>query len=172
MLQPLMDDESALMAAVASLASAPTVISSGVHTSRVHQACAGVVNSTGRPATLCGRGSDVAADNLARFYVVDLPMGSAGYFITAPTFEFTATPGTSMGNLCLDTPGRYSYNVLMTQNGNAVFYAPDLTQTPVAGGGFTAITAGMRQFWQYWYRDSIGGQSTSNFSSALCVDFN
>jgi len=136
------------------------------------QACAGVVNSTGRPATLCGRGSDVAAQNLVRFYVVDLPMGSAGYFITSPTFQFTALPGNTMGNLCLGTPGRYSYNVLFTQTGSAIFYAPDLLQTPVAGGAFTAITGGMRQFWQYWYRDSVGGVSTSNFSSALCIDFN
>jgi len=135
------------------------------------QACAGVVNSTGRPATLCGRGDSVAMNNLVRFYVVDLPMGSAGYFITSPNFQFTALPGNTMGNLCLGTPGRYSYNVLNSQSSNAIFYAPDLTQTPVAGGAFTAITAGMRQFWQYWYRDSVGGTSTSNFSSALCIDF-
>jgi hypothetical protein len=135
------------------------------------QVCAGVVNSTGRPATLCGRGDDVALNNLVRFYVVDLPMGSAGYFITSPAFQFTATPGNTMGNLCLGTPGRYSYNVLLTQGSHAVFYAPDLTQTPVAGGAFTAITAGTRQFWQYWYRDSFAGVSTSNFSSAVCIDF-
>jgi hypothetical protein len=135
------------------------------------QACAGVVNSTGRPATLCGRGSNVAASNQAYFYVVDLPMGSAGYFITSPAFQFTPTPGNTMGNLCLGAPGRYSFDVLLTQSGSAVFYQPNLNQTPVAGGAFTAITGGTRQFWQYWYRDSVGGVSTSNFSSALCVDF-
>ncbi len=135
------------------------------------QVCAGVTNSTGRPATLCGRGSAVAALNQAFLYVVDLPMGSAGYFITSPTFQFTPTPGNTMGNLCLGAPGRYSFNVLTTGNTQAVFYQADLTQTPVAGGSFTSIVAGTRQFWQYWYRDSIGGVATSNFSSALCVDF-
>lgn len=136
-----------------------------------NQACAGVVNSTGRPATLCGRGSNIAANNQTFLYVVDLPMASAGYFITSPTFMFTATPGNTVGNLCLGGPGRYSYNVLNTQTGSAVFYQPDLTITPVAGGTFTALTGGTRQFWQYWYRDSVGGMSTSNFSSALCIDF-
>ncbi|MEZ6015894.1 MAG: hypothetical protein R3F49_12320 [Planctomycetota bacterium] len=135
------------------------------------QVCAGLTNSTGRPATLCARGSDVAANNSVYFYTVDLPTGSAGYFITSPTFSFTPTPGNTMGNLCLGSPGRYSYNVLFTQNGSAVFYQPDLVNTPVAGGTFGVITAGTRQFWQYWYRDSINGMSTSNFSSALCIDF-
>jgi hypothetical protein len=135
------------------------------------QACAGVVNSTGRPATLCGRGSNVAANNQTFLYVVDLPMASAGYFITAPSFLFIPTPGNTVGNLCLLYPGRYSYDVLLTQGGSAVFYQPDLTTTPVAGGAFTALVGGTRQFWQYWYRDSVGGVSTSNFSSALCIDF-
>lgn len=135
------------------------------------QVCAGVVNTTGRPATLCARGSAVAADNLVRLYVVDLPMGSAGYFITAPTAGFTPLPGNSLGNLCLDVPGRYSYDALNTQGGSAVFYSPQLPITPVAGGAFMPITAGMQRLWQYWYRDSVGGVATSNFSSALCVDF-
>ena len=135
------------------------------------QVCSGVVNSTGRPATLCGRGSDVAANNQVFLYVVDLPQGSAGYFITSNAFQFTPTPGHTMGNLCLGGPGRYSFNVLFTGATSAVFYQPNLTQTPVAGGSFAPVLAGERRFWQYWYRDSIGGMSTSNFSSALCVDF-
>lgn len=136
-----------------------------------NQACVGVVNSTGRPATLCGRGSNVAADNQAYLYVVDLPLNSAGYFITSPSYSFTPTPGNTVGNLCLGGPGRYSYNVLNTMSAHAVFYHPDLTVTPVAGGSFTSVMGGTRRFWQYWYRDSVGGVAISNFSSALSVDF-
>lgn len=135
------------------------------------QVCAGLVNSGGRPATLCGRGSAVAANDQVYLYVVDLPQHSSGYFITAPTAGFYPNPGNSLGNLCLTTPGRYSYDALMTMSGTAVFYQPDLTNTPVAGGAFTALAAGSRQIWQYWYRDLVGGVPTSNFSSALCVDF-
>jgi hypothetical protein len=136
------------------------------------QACAGVTNSTGRPATLCGRGSNVASSNGVYLYVVDLPMGSAGYFVTSPDFQLTLNPGGSQGNLCLGAAGRYSYDILFTTAvTTAVFYQPDLMVTPVAGGSFTAITAGMRQYWQYWYRDSVGGVATSNFSSTLEIDF-
>ncbi|MEM9382918.1 MAG: hypothetical protein AAGB93_23415 [Planctomycetota bacterium] len=135
------------------------------------QSCAGEINSTGRPGTLCGRGSDVANDNRLLLYVVDLPNASAGYFITSPTAGFTATPAGSVGNLCLATPGRYSFDPQFTGNANAVFYQPNLLMTPIAGGGFSPVTAGQRQFWQYWYRDSVGGVAVSKFSSALCVEF-
>ncbi|MEM1448433.1 MAG: hypothetical protein AAF957_11895 [Planctomycetota bacterium] len=135
------------------------------------QSCAGLVNSTGRPGTLCARGSDFATDNNLLLYAVDIPSGSAGYFITSPAAGFTANPAGSLGNLCLDLPGRYSFAPQFTGTANAVFYQPDLANTPVAGGGFAPVNAGTRQFWQYWYRDSVGGVAVSNFSSALCVDF-
>ena len=135
------------------------------------QICEGQANATGRPGTLCARGSIVALDNNLDLYVVDLPSGSAGYFITSPTMGFTSHPAGSMGNLCLSAPGRYSVHVQFTGAGSAVFYSPWLPITPVAGGGFTPVLGGQRQFWQYWYRDSVGGVAVSNFSSAICVDF-
>lgn len=135
------------------------------------QICEGQANATGRPGTLCARGDIVALNNNVDLYVVDLPSGSAGYFITSPTMGFTAHPAGSMGNLCLDTPGRYSFHVQFTGTGSAVFYGPWLPITPVAGGGFAPVLGGQRQFWQYWYRDSAGGVAVSNFSSAICIDF-
>jgi len=135
------------------------------------QICEGQANATGRPGTLCARGSIVALDNNLDLYVVDLPSGSAGYFITSPTMGFTANPAGSMGNLCLSAPGRYSFHVLFSGPGSAVFYSPWLPITPVAGGGFFPVLGGQSQFWQYWYRDSVGGVAVSNFSSAICIDF-
>lgn len=136
-----------------------------------NQVCSAVLNSTSRPATLCTRGSDVALDNEVFAYVVDLPMGSAGYFITSPTFEIALNPGGSLGNLCLDVPGRYNYDAHFTGAASAVFYQPDLSVTPVAGGSFTALMAGTTQLWQYWYRDSVGGSAVSNFSTAVQISF-
>ena len=135
------------------------------------QQCPGVPNSTGRPATLCGRGSDIPADDQVFLYVVDLPSFSAGYFVTSPLSDFEPTPGGSMGNLCLDTPGRYNFDARFTGASSAVFYQPDLPNTPIAGGSFGPILSGTTQYWQYWYRDAVGGMAVSNFSSALRVDF-
>ncbi|MEM1450625.1 MAG: hypothetical protein AAGI22_16015 [Planctomycetota bacterium] len=134
------------------------------------QVCSGVTNSTGRPSTLCAVGSNAAADNDLTLYVIDLPTNSVGYFVTAPTRGFAANPGGSLGNLCLDVPGRYSTNVLQTFNGftNDVL---DLTNVPVAGGGSTALVVGDTQLWQFWHRDSSGGMAVSNFSSAIEVTF-
>ena len=135
------------------------------------QACTAVLNSSNRPATLCARGSDTAADDSAFLYVVDLPSMSVGYFITSPIFKLALNPGGSLGNLCLDVPGRYNFDALFTGMGTAVFYQPDLSMTPIGGGGFGPITAGTTQLWQFWYRDSVGGAAVSNFSTAIQVPF-
>ncbi len=134
------------------------------------QGCAGVVNATGRPATLCGIGSEVASDNSVSLYVVDLPVNAVGYFITAPTTNFVAAPGGSLGNLCLGAPGRYVTQVL-TAGAGSVFFQPDLTAVPVAGGGSMALQPGDRQYWQFWHRDSNGGLPASNFSSSIGITF-
>ncbi|QDV04827.1 hypothetical protein Poly30_03210 [Planctomycetes bacterium Poly30] len=136
-----------------------------------NQVCSAVPNSTARPATLCARGSDVATDNGVFLYVVDLPTSSVGYFITSPVFKLALNPGGSLGNLCLDVPGRYNYDALFTGGGNAVFYQPDLTNTPIGGGGFGAVMAGETRLWQLWHRDSVGGMAVSNFSTALGITF-
>lgn len=137
------------------------------------QVCQGVVNSTGRPSTLCGVGSALATDNNLDLYVVDLPPNSVGYFITAPDAGFTPNPGGSLGNLCLGTPGRYSFDVLPTGSAStgAAFYRPDLSNTPIAGGSFAPVVGGQSQLWQFWHRDNSMGAPVSNFSSALRVDF-
>ncbi|MEM9799532.1 MAG: hypothetical protein AAGA20_04335 [Planctomycetota bacterium] len=137
------------------------------------QACAGVPNSTGVPATMCARGSEVASDGFLLFYAVDLPPLAFGYFITSLDTEFRANPGGATGNLCLAATGigRYSYDVLQTSQNNAVFYRPDLDQTP-SPTTFLSVMAGERRYWQFWYRDTDGaGGTTSNFASAVGVTF-
>ncbi len=137
------------------------------------QSCTGVANSTGRPATMCARGSDVALDNFVLFYAVDLPSHAFGYFITSLSTDTVLRPGGATGTLCLGAAGigRYSYDVLLTTNNNAVFYQPDLTVTPI-GGGAVPVVAGETRYWQFWYRDTTpGGGTTSNFTSGVGVVF-
>ena len=137
-----------------------------------NQACTAVPNSTGRPATLCARGSDVAADDTVFLYVVDLPSNMAGYFLTSPTLDIVMSPGTSVGNLCLGAPGRYDDFVLFTNGGSAVFFQPEIPMTPVGGGGVAPVMAGTSQMWQFWYRDTAVASTASNFSTALEISFN
>ncbi len=137
------------------------------------QTCVGVANSTGRPATMCARGSDVAADNFVLFYAVDLPPNAFGYFITSLGTDNVPHPAGAAGTLCLDPSGigRYAYDVLMTTTTNSVFYQPDLTQTPYPNG-FLQVAAGDTRYWQFWYRDMLpSGSATSNFTSGSGVTF-
>jgi hypothetical protein len=46
----------------------------------------------------------------------------------------------------------------------------DLTQHPTPTG-FVSVVAGESWSFQAWYRDSIGGVATSNFTDGLEVDF-
>jgi hypothetical protein len=136
-----------------------------------HQACIGVPNSTGLPAAICAWGeTGFAPLPDINLYIGDLPASSFGYFIASRTFDFTPTPGNTVGNLCLGTPGRYSFDILNSGAG-FVAYNADPSLVPLPGGAFTAIVSGDRWYWQYWYRDSIGGVATSNFSGALYIDF-
>ncbi|QDV06572.1 hypothetical protein Poly30_20820 [Planctomycetes bacterium Poly30] len=137
------------------------------------QTCTGVSNSTGRPATMCARGSDVAADNFVLFYAVDLPAFAFGYFITSLTTDSVPRPGGATGTLCLGASGvgRYAYDVLQTSNSNAAFYQPDLRNTPT-GLGPVSVMPGETRYWQFWYRDTTpSGGTTSNFTGGVGVTF-
>ncbi|MGK0482863.1 MAG: hypothetical protein ACJAQ3_002845 [Planctomycetota bacterium] len=136
-----------------------------------NQVCAAELNSRGVPATLCARGSDVAIDNSVFLYVVELPMNSVGYFISSELFKVVLNPGGSLGNLCLDVPGRYNYDPRFTNNTTAVFYQPQLPVTPIGGGGFKSVVAGETHLWQFWYRDFVNGSAVSNFSTAIQITF-
>ena len=138
------------------------------------QTCASEPNSTGRPATMCARGSDVVADNFVLFYAVDLPPNAFGYFITAQGADNVPHPAGIAGTLCLDSSGgigRYFDDVLQTNSQSAVFFQPDLTQTPFPDG-VVPVVAGETRYWQFWYRDSLpGGGTTSNLTSGTGITF-
>lgn len=135
--------------------------------------CTAVPNSTGEFATITGVGSDVAANNNLTLEVNSLPQGSNGFFFTSQQRNIVASPGNSVGNICIASfaIGRYDGDILNSGSGGFVSLSLDLTMTPLQPGGPVAILPGDTWYWQYWYRDTSPGGAISNFSTALCVEF-
>lgn len=131
----------------------------------------GVTNSTGHPATLGGSGSSDASDNTFRLAANGLPAFSTALFMVGPNQGFVPAAGGSLGNLCLSTPiGRYNSQVDAASTVGFVDQRMDLTALP-QGNGLVAVTAGQTWNWQVWYRDTVGGVPTSNFTNGLSVAF-
>lgn len=138
--------------------------------------CVGEDNSTGSGAVLCATGDPAAAANDLTLDVSGLPMNSTGYFVVSQETNLVMNPGGSDGNLCIASFafGRYASDVLDSGAAGAVSFSPDLTMIPIASGGmqsFSAAMTGDTYNFQYWFRDSIMGTATSNFSSASSITF-
>ena len=131
------------------------------------EVCAGEPNSTGLGADLRLTGSDVAGDNALIIEVTSLPPSTPGYFIHSEGTNVIQNPGGSQGILCIGSNpvGRFSSNVLNSGSAGTVSFSPDLTMLPLPMGTVAAV-AGETRYFQYWYRDVVGGMNTSNFSSA------
>lgn len=132
--------------------------------------CAGEPNSTGLGADLRFTGSDVAAANNLTIEIDSLPLSSMGYVIHSEGINIVQNPGGSQGNVCIasNPVGRFSNQVQSSGATGTVSFSPNLTMLPLPTG-FVAAAAGETRYFQYWYRDSIGGAATSNFSSAESV---
>ncbi|MEM6569478.1 MAG: hypothetical protein AAF957_13780 [Planctomycetota bacterium] len=132
-----------------------------------------VVNSTGIPASITAAGSDLAADNDLTLEATDLPQMSTAFFLTSQDQGLVLNPGGSQGNLCLGgSIGRYVGPGQIQNSGTAgtVSLALDLTSTPTPTG-LVAVQAGETWNFQAWFRDSLGGSATSNFTDAVSVTF-
>ncbi|MEM6673201.1 MAG: hypothetical protein AAF726_10170 [Planctomycetota bacterium] len=132
-----------------------------------------VPNSTGEWSQMTVTGSNRVADNDLSLCASQLPLGSVGFFLTSQERGFTANPGGSAGNLCLDANiGRYvGPGQIQSSRNEATFkLAVDLGQTP-APTGLVAVQPGETWNFQAWHRDSVGGVATSNFTDAVSVTF-
>ena len=135
--------------------------------------CGSVVNSTGQPALLSAVGSALAANNDVTLEANDLPLNSAGFFLTSPTQGFVPNPGGSQGNLCLfGSIGRYVGPGQIQDSGasGTIALSLDLTQHPTPTG-FVTVMPGQTWNFQAWYRDSVMGNATSNFTNGLEIAF-
>ncbi|MEM6675612.1 MAG: hypothetical protein AAF726_22365 [Planctomycetota bacterium] len=135
--------------------------------------CDANANSTGVTARIAVAGSDVAADNDLTLSASSLPTFSFGFFLTSLDQGFVMNPGGSAGNLCLGgSIGRYVGPGQIQNSGAGGAFSLDvnLTQHPTPTG-FVIVTAGDTWNFQAWYRDSVGGAPTSNFTDGIELSF-
>lgn len=134
--------------------------------------CLGELNSTGMGAMLKISGSDIAADNDLVLNGSQLPMNTNVLFINSREVNFVANPGGSEGNICIASfnMGRHVSKIAGSGATGTVAVALDLANIPTNLGMMAAV-AGETWYWQGWYRDTVGGVSTSNFTAATCVTF-
>ncbi|QDV05636.1 BNR/Asp-box repeat protein [Planctomycetes bacterium Poly30] len=134
--------------------------------------CTVITNSTGTGARLLANGSQEAAANDFTLSAVDMPENTFGVFLASLTSDFSANPGGSAGNLCIGPNfGRGVGGAIVSSGAAGTFtLAADLTAIPTATGPM-AVTAGDRVYFQAWFRDSVNGATTSNFSNGLLLVF-
>ncbi len=133
-----------------------------------------VPNSTGQSGTMSASGSLTVASNDLTISASELPANSFAFFLTSTGQNTVAQPGGSQGVLCLGGAiGRYvgPGQILNSGPAGTVSLALDLTQLPQPTG-FVAVQPGETWNFQAWFRDSVGGSATSNFTDGLEVTFN
>jgi len=131
------------------------------------------VNSTGAAGTIAATGSDVVADDALVLTASNLPAHSFGFFL-ASTAIGSSMPGGSSGVLCLGGPdiGRgVGGRILRSSTGGVFGIGSDLSAIPHASLGSVPVMVGDTWYFQAWYRDAIGGVTTSNFTDAVCITY-
>ncbi|MGB0333683.1 MAG: hypothetical protein ACPGPE_17885, partial [Planctomycetota bacterium] len=132
-----------------------------------------VSNSTGEAGVLTVIGNEVIFLNTVALTARALPAHSFGFFVTSQTSGFNPNVPNSQGTLCLDgSVGRFVGPGQIKSSGVAggILLDIDLNTHPTPTGLVT-IQPGETWNYQLWYRDAIGGQTTSNFTDAVAVMF-
>lgn len=135
--------------------------------------CTANPNSTGLPATISAIGTGRVIDNDLALVASQLPTSSFGFFITSRFQGFVTNPGGSAGNLCLGSSiGRYVGPGQIQNSGATGSFSLDLdlTQTPQPSG-LVSVSPGQTWNFQTWFRDTVGGMPTSNFTDGVRVVF-
>ena len=135
--------------------------------------CTGVPNSTGFPAATSAVGRRDVATGEMTLHCHRMPTGSTAYFLASRQAGLQTNPGGSDGNLCLaGSIGRFvgPGQVLNSGTEGRVSLGLDLAGHPTPTG-FVPVLPGETWFYQCWYRDSTGGQATSNFSNGWSITY-
>jgi len=131
-----------------------------------------VANSLGLPAEIEARGSAVITDADFRLLGSNMPMNSAGFFLCSRTTGILFQPGGSQGNLCLaGAIGRGVGGQIVNSGFFGSFGVQvQLDALPQPAGPVAALPGETWNF-QAWYRDTLGGVATSNFTDGWQVTF-
>ncbi len=132
-----------------------------------------VPNSTGQAADMQIIGSPVAEENDITMLATNLPSGTFGFFLVSQTQGAINQPGGSVGVLCIaGAIGRYVGPGQILNSGafGEFTLAADTTAIPQPTTSIPALPGDTFNF-TAWFRDSVGGSSTSNFADAVSVTF-
>ncbi|MEM8709842.1 MAG: hypothetical protein AAGG01_02735 [Planctomycetota bacterium] len=142
----------------------PTVVGS--------QFCTANPNSTGEKAWIRAEGVPlIGSIDLLTLRCVQAPAASFGFFLCSQTSGFTANPGGSSGNLCLQgSIGRFVRPGEVLNSGTAgELRLPAINQSTFPSpAGDVAVMPGDTWYFTTWFRD-VG--PTSNFSNGVEVFF-
>ncbi|MEM9379517.1 MAG: hypothetical protein AAGB93_06150 [Planctomycetota bacterium] len=131
--------------------------------------CAGAPNGASLDGRFYAVGEDAVSENELSIVAHGLPVSVSGYALASLSPGAPVTPPGSVGELCLGGAiGRYAGSVFFTGLLGAGATTVDLTALPQPTGSVVG-TPGQTWFFQAWYRDSIGGAPTSNFTDAIAV---
>ena len=133
--------------------------------------CPANINSSGVGAEMGAFGTANVASNQLNIEATSMPALVFGFFIVSRLDGFVANPGGSEGNLCLSGEiGRYVAPGQIQNSGLAgtISLALDLGSLPQPLGPVAAVPGETWRF-QCWFRDSVAGVTTSNFSDGIAV---
>jgi hypothetical protein len=120
---------------------------------------------------MSARGSDRVIDQNFTLEARQLALNSTVSFICSRERGWNPGAGGSAGALCLGgVVGRFDGAVYPTGGEGRAEHLVDLMSIPQSGG-FVAALVGDTWSFQAWYRDSAGGQPTSNLTDGLEVLF-
>lgn len=133
--------------------------------------CTSPANSSGVPALLVVAGSPQVAFDDVTLRCTSMPPQSVGYFIVSLDPGLVMNPGGSAGTLCLGGGiGRYSSFAMSSGASGEIELPLDLGAISQPTGPVAVAPGDVWRF-QCWYRDSILGIPTSNFSEGVEVTF-
>ncbi len=129
------------------------------------------LNSIGSSASIRAIGSNVRARDNVSLVTSGLPTGSLVLYIASRQQGFVVGPGGSQGDLCLGgTIGRYlgPGQARRARADGTSYIQLDLDLIPQPNSIQSAVVGETWNF-QCWYRDSLNGTNTSNFSNGVSV---
>jgi hypothetical protein len=133
--------------------------------------CSSNPNSTGMVASTFAVGTGSLSENNYQLTISQMPPNAFAFFLVSLTPGLVSMPAGSMGNLCLSgNIGRYvgPGEIRNTGATGRIVLRPDFTRIP-SPLGFVSANPGESWHFQAWFRDSVGGVATSNFSNGRLV---
>lgn len=134
--------------------------------------CQAAVNSTGDAAAMTSLGSPSAGANNLFLGASGMPAHSFCLLLAGRDQDFLPGAGGSAGNLCLGGAiGRLvGGQVFGTGSTGRRIGRADLANHPTPTG-FVSVAAGQTWNFQGWFRDTVGGVATSNYTEGLSIPF-